>query len=116
MGKFEKAIFFERLVAPSLLRIRQKAGVIRNLEPQNCTPNFSLISYSILFIFSGFEDPLKVYRYHPKFPLNLLPVFHNKIEKLVLEIPETHLPSEFRVKIGCIQFFGQESKIDAVLA
>ena len=93
-----------------------KAGVIRNLEPQNCTPNFSPVAYPILLIFSEFEDPLKVYQCQPKFPLNLLPVLYTNIGKFVLEIPETHLPSEFRVKNRCIQFLGQKCKIGAVLA
>jgi len=93
-----------------------KAGVIRNLEPQNCTPNFSPVAYPILLIFSEFEDPLKIYQCQPKFPLNLLPVLYTNIGKFVLEIPETHLPSEFRVKNRCIQFLGQKCKIGAVLA
>jgi len=93
-----------------------KAGVIRNLEPQNCTPNFSPVAYPILLIFSEFEDPLKVYQCQPKFPLNLLPVLYTNIGKFVLKIPETHLPSEFRVKNRCIQFLGQKCKIGAVLA
>jgi len=56
---------------------------------------------------------LKVFQFSPKFSLNPLPVLHTKIGKLVSEIAETHLSSEFWVKNGCNQFLGQKCKIDA---
>ena len=56
------------------------------------------------------EDPLNVFQYPPKFPLHLLTVLHNKIGKLVSEIPETHLPSYLRVKIGAFNSLGKSGK------
>jgi len=94
--------------------IENNASVIRNFEPQNFTPNISPSFYPILSIFSGMEDPLKIFQTPPKFSLNLLPVLHNKIGKLVLGIPKTHLLTVFRVKNGCNRFLVQKYKIDAV--
>jgi len=62
------------LQAPSVFPIEDRVCDVSDLEPQFVPP----ISYPIFSIFSRIEVPLKVFQFPPKFPLNLLPVSHNK--------------------------------------
>ena len=61
---------FSRSLASSVFPIHLSIVVIGNLEPQNWAPNFSPISRWIIPVFSGIENPWKVFRPHQKIPQN----------------------------------------------
>ena len=54
-----------RLQALEEYWVLKKACYIRNFETQNCTPNIFPSFYPILSIFSGMEEPLKVFQFPP---------------------------------------------------
>ena len=57
------------------------------------------------------EDPLKVFQFPSKFPLNL----HHKRGKLGFGVPKIHLITVLGVKNGCNRFLDKKYKIDALL-
>jgi len=65
-------------------------------------------------IFRDGSFSLKIFQGQPKFPLNLVPVSHNKRGNLGSEVPEIHILTEFMVRSGCNRFLDQKCKIDAV--
>ena len=58
------------------------------------------ISYPILPMFSGMEDPLKVFHPQSKVSPKLLLVSPNLRAKFGFGAPQTHLKWDFRVKMG----------------
>jgi len=109
-GKFagQRPTFYHCATPPNMHR---RVCDIRNFVPQNCIPNFFLSFYPILPIFSGMEDPLKVFHSPPKVSPKLLLVSHKLRANLGFGASRSHM-----VKNGCNRFLTQKYKIDAVCA
>jgi len=92
------------LKASSALPMRRRVCDIRNFEPQNCTPNISPSIYPILPIFSGMEDPLKVFHSPPKCFSKSTSGSHKLRAKLGFGASKSHMVTVLRVKNGCNRF------------
>jgi len=104
------------LKASSALPMHRRVCDIRNFVPQNCIPNFFPSFYPILPIFSGMEDPLKVFHSPPKVSPKLLLVSHKLRANLGFGASRSHMVTVLMVKNGCNRFLTQKYKIDAVCA
>ena len=64
-----RSLSFLSSKASSVFPFENKAGVIRNLEPQNCTPNFSPVRIRPFSYFQGWKTPGRSSSSHQNFPL-----------------------------------------------
>jgi len=97
--------------ASSALPMHRRVCDIENFEPQNCIPNNFPSFYPILSIFSGMEDPLKVFHVAPKVSPKLLPVSHNLKANLGFGAPKSQIVTVLGSKMGAVDSLPKSRKM-----
>ena len=104
-----KTAFFRSLPF-SVFSVHLSIGVISNLKPQFWAPNFSPISCQIFPIFSGMEEPWKVFHPPSKDLPKLLPVSPNLKGNVMVWGTPNHLKWDFGAKMVKKRFLTQKYK------